>query len=79
MLSELSLVDCDITDVGLKHLTELKRLKKLSLERTGVTAEGVAKLRLALPKCDVGSNIPASEVAAAVEALQKDSNQADEP
>lgn len=78
MLTELSLVDCGITDDGLKHLTGLKRLKILALERTGVTAEGVAMLRLALPKCYIGSNVSESEVAVAVEELQRETNRADE-
>ena len=40
----LNLKDTKITDAGLKHLANLKNLKKLHLERTAVTDEGLANL-----------------------------------
>ena len=40
----LNLKDTKITDAGLKHLVNLKNLKKLHLERTAVTDEGLANL-----------------------------------
>ena len=42
-----------ISDAALEHLAGLKKLRWLGLARTGVTAEGVAKLREALPQCAV--------------------------
>jgi hypothetical protein len=39
-----------ITDAGLKHLAGLKDLRTLDLFRTGVTADGVRRLRHALPE-----------------------------
>jgi hypothetical protein len=43
-----------VTDVGLKELAALTRLKSLSLfECKGVTDAGVAELRKALPDCKI--------------------------
>lgn len=49
----LNLDDTKITDTSLEHLSELKKLRWLGLVRTGVTEEGVAQLRQALPQCTV--------------------------
>jgi hypothetical protein len=43
-LRELSLVEADVTDLGLPHLTQLRGLKRLSLRGTRVTDAGVAHL-----------------------------------
>ena len=40
----------EVTDRGLKQLTGLGNLETLSVERTGVTAAGVAALQRALPR-----------------------------
>jgi serine/threonine protein kinase len=42
-----------LTDVGLATLHSCKSLLVLDVSRTGVTAEGVANLRKALPNCEV--------------------------
>jgi len=47
-LTSLVYLDLDrtaITDAGLKHLEGLRSLETLSVEATGVTAEGIAALR----------------------------------
>ena len=43
----------EITDVGLIHLAQLKNLRRLSLGSNSATKEGVARLRAALPKCEI--------------------------
>ena len=40
-----------MTDAGLEGLSGLGELRRLDLRDTGVTADGVAKLQRALPKC----------------------------
>jgi hypothetical protein len=52
-LETLDLHNSSVTDGGLPWLAELRGLKRLSLENTKVTAEGAAKLRQALPDCDI--------------------------
>lgn len=48
-----------ITDAGLEHLAGLRSLRQLSLDYTGVTAEGVARLQASLPQTKIrwGSTI----------------------
>jgi len=41
----------EVSDVGLKHLQGLNKLRKLDLSRTDVTNVGVKTLRKALSKC----------------------------
>jgi len=43
----------NVTDEGLAHLMNLKKLKWLHLSGTGVTTEGAAKLKEALPELEV--------------------------
>jgi hypothetical protein len=45
----LELNDCLLTDRGLPHLYKLKKLTRIALRGTGVTAEGIAKLQQAIP------------------------------
>ena len=52
-LQDLSLVDTQITDAGLKHLEALTRLGHLYLHGSQVTDEGVEKLKQALPECKI--------------------------
>jgi hypothetical protein len=52
-LKELVLFESEVTDAGLMELAALKNLTSLSLQRTRVTAKGVAALQKALPKCDI--------------------------
>ena len=49
----LNLDDTKITDAGLEKLTGLKKLRWIGLARTGISPEGAAKLRGALPDCHV--------------------------
>ncbi len=48
-----NLDDSKITDAGLEELAGQDKLRWIGLARTGVTAEGAAKLREALPGCYV--------------------------
>jgi hypothetical protein len=66
-LVELSLVGCRITDQGLEAIAQLKQLKLLALDRTGVTAAGVAGLQIALPECEIRSDFAATPAAAKVQ------------
>ena len=45
-----------ITDKGLRHLVNLKKLTQLTLRKTRVTARGIAFLKRSLPKCQVASD-----------------------
>lgn len=45
-----------ISDVGLARLSGLARLEALAVENTAVTADGIAKLKAALPKCEIFSD-----------------------
>lgn len=42
-----------VTDAGLEHLAGLKNLVELNLHDTAVTDKGVAKLKAALPNCNI--------------------------
>jgi hypothetical protein len=48
-LTFLHLGSTQITDAGLTHLEHLTSLKDLKVTRTGVTADGVARLQPNLP------------------------------
>jgi hypothetical protein len=50
-----SLAGCTFSDAGLKHLAGLSNLTQLDLTGTQVTADGVAGLQKALPKCKIES------------------------
>ncbi len=52
-LQTLLLVDTNSTDAVLEHLQRMKQLNYVYLDRTRATAEGVKKLRQALPTCEV--------------------------
>ncbi len=53
----LNLSQTSISDAGLKHLTGLSRLQELVIDRTKVTIEGIRELRIALPKCNVATDL----------------------
>jgi len=56
MLSHLRLLfldDTQTTDAGLVHLHDLKQLHCIWLRRSGVTYQGLADLRVALPTCEI--------------------------
>ena len=42
-----------LTDAGIDHLIKLKNLKQLDVVNTNLTDAGVARLRAALPNCDL--------------------------
>ncbi len=52
-LRVLQLRETRIDDSAVEHLVALSGLTHLELNRTGITAEGVAKLRSALPSCSI--------------------------
>lgn len=53
-LGELNLrFNKDITDDAIVHLQELKKLAHLALDGTGITEAGMARLRAALPNCEI--------------------------
>ena len=52
-LQKLSLAGSGLTDVGLQALDGLTNLRKRVLISTKVTSSGVAKLKEALPRCNV--------------------------
>jgi serine/threonine protein kinase/Leucine-rich repeat (LRR) protein len=54
-LERLSLAGCTFGDAGLKHLAGLNNLTQLDVTDTQVTADGVAGLQNALPKCKIAS------------------------
>ncbi len=42
-----------MTDAGLVHLKRMRHLSELNLADTHVTAKGVAKLKAAMPNCNI--------------------------
>jgi eukaryotic-like serine/threonine-protein kinase len=57
-LQRLHQWDTPVSDAGLKHLAGLSNLRRLDLTGTQVTADGVAALQKALPKCAILSGPP---------------------
>jgi hypothetical protein len=55
-LETLALGYTKVTDPRLEHLFALTKLQTLYLYRTGVTPAGVNALRVALPKCNIGTD-----------------------
>ena len=53
----LHLPRTSISDAGLKHLTGLSRLQELIIDHTNVTIEGIRELRIALPKCNIATDL----------------------
>lgn len=51
-ISKLSLISSDITDDGLRHLSEMRRLRVLILQKTAITGAGLAHLQ-SLPALEV--------------------------
>lgn len=52
-LKRLNVAGNLITDAGLKTLSSLKTLEWLNVAETKVTADGIVKIKQALPECDV--------------------------
>jgi eukaryotic-like serine/threonine-protein kinase len=52
-LTNLSLWKTRVTDAGVIHLKQMKKLQHLWLEGTKVSAAGIAELRAALPECKI--------------------------
>jgi hypothetical protein len=42
-----------ITDAGILRLAQLKKLRRLTISDTGVTQQGIVRLRAALPNCEI--------------------------
>ncbi|HBJ34990.1 MAG TPA: hypothetical protein DDZ51_09565, partial [Planctomycetaceae bacterium] len=55
-LRQLIFHGSDLSDVGLRHLQEVKTLSFIQLVDTKVTREGVAAFKAALPSCEVVSD-----------------------
>jgi hypothetical protein len=49
----LNLNGTQVTDAGLPHIAPLTQLRELLLVDTKVSDEGVAKLKQALPDCEI--------------------------
>lgn len=54
-ITKLDLGRMDISDAGVEHLVNYKKLKFLRLHETKVSKQGFAKLREALPNCTIES------------------------
>ncbi len=54
-LRNLNLVGARLTDAGVDDLLRLKKLTKLTLVGTQISADGMSRLGMALPACDVVS------------------------
>jgi hypothetical protein len=50
-------------DGGMKHLATLKNLKKLDLDKVGASEEDIAKLKAALPGCEIKWTQPSAQEA----------------
>ncbi|MBW3541230.1 MAG: hypothetical protein KY476_13260, partial [Planctomycetes bacterium] len=59
-----------ITDRGLVHLTRVSELSGLSLQSTKVSAEGVARLKLARQACAIQCDFPDERIRELVELLR---------
>ncbi|MBK8091178.1 MAG: hypothetical protein IPK32_04065 [Verrucomicrobiaceae bacterium] len=57
-LTELDLLQSDLTDAGLAQLHGMKKLGKLVLPASRVTEAGIAAFKKALPKCQLGRDNP---------------------
>lgn len=60
-LEYLNLYGDNITDAGLVNLEGMKKLKNLYLWQTKVTEPGAAKLKKALPQCDINLGLEADK------------------
>ena len=56
-LTLLKLERTSVTDIALEHLSLSSSLTTIVVRNTNVTAEGVARLREALPNCEVVSEL----------------------
>ena len=52
-LEHIVLDKTQVDDNGIEHLTSLKKLTRLDIRKTKITPLGIAKLKQALPHCDV--------------------------
>jgi hypothetical protein len=51
--TRLSLVGPAYTDAAVEHASRLKNLQVLTLERTSISDQGIARLRRELPQCRI--------------------------
>ena len=52
-LKTLSIDDTFVTDAAVEHLARMRGLRRLTAEDTKITEDGLARLRAALPGCEV--------------------------
>jgi uncharacterized protein (TIGR03067 family) len=52
-LENLELLKTSITDESVEHLVQLKKLKRLVILETKISSTGLAKLKIALPDCQI--------------------------
>jgi hypothetical protein len=57
-LETLVLDGTQVTDACLPHLSGLSKLRHLDLRGTRISADGIAKIQLALPDAEVASDDP---------------------
>ena len=58
-LTRLDLSGTNITDGHVESLSKLQTLQNLNVSDTAITPQGIARLRGALPKCEIITNAPA--------------------
>jgi hypothetical protein len=64
-LEVLVLANTPITDEGGRHLSKLRKLRTLDIRGTDISAEVVAELRRALPRCEIAWEQPPERFSAA--------------
>jgi Leucine-rich repeat (LRR) protein len=77
-LEYLNLYGDNITDAGLVNLEGMKKLKNLYLWQTKVTEPGAAKLKKALPQCDINLGLEAEKPVEKPKDKPKDEKKPDE-
>lgn len=53
LLRELDLFNTQVSDAGVEHLTKLVHLEIVYIGETKITVSGIAKLKAALPNCEI--------------------------
>ncbi len=67
LTSYVGLSNTSITDEGIDALSQLKKVRQINLTATKVTAQGVARLKAALPKCQIKSDFSDQRIEATME------------
>ena len=63
-LRYLNLYSTKVSDASVAHLAQLKKLERLFVWQTGITAEGCARLRAALPDLKIVRGVDLDKIAA---------------